>query len=69
MKNERTAQVIETKRKPPIWSVKAGHRYEATFAGDDARKKATRYAAKRFSGYEVVAKPATTRFVRQPRKK
>jgi hypothetical protein len=40
MKVERTAQVIETKRKPPLWTVKAEGRYKARFLGDDAKEKA-----------------------------
>jgi hypothetical protein len=45
MKDARTAKVIETKRKPPMWSVKAGARYVASFSGNDARQLAIAHAA------------------------
>jgi hypothetical protein len=53
----RTAKVIETKRKPPIWSVKAGARYVTGFMGNNARKRAIAYAAKNFAEFEIVEKP------------
>ena len=61
MKDPRTAKVIETKRKPPIWSVKAGARYVTSFMGNDARKRAFAYAAKNFAEFEIVEKPAPKR--------
>jgi hypothetical protein len=61
MRDIRTAKVIETKRKPPIWSVKAGARYVTGFMGDDARKQAIAYAAKNFAEFEIVEKPAPKR--------
>jgi hypothetical protein len=61
MKDSRTARVIETKRKPPIWSVKAGARYVTGFMGDDARKRAMAYAAKNFVEFEIVEKPVPKR--------
>jgi hypothetical protein len=61
MKDQRTAKVIETKRKPPIWSVKAGARYVTGFMGNDARKRAIAYAAKNFVEFEIVEKPAPKR--------
>lgn len=61
MKDPRTAKVIETKRKPPIWSVKAGARYVTSFMGDDARKRAIAYATKNFVEVEIVEKPAPKR--------
>lgn len=61
MKAESLAQVIETKRSPPLWSVKAGNRYQASFLGEGARAKAERYAAKRYSGYEVRELPPMKR--------
>jgi|GEM_PF-5304208 len=61
MKDVRTAKVIETKRKPPIWSVKAGARYVASFMGNDARKRAIAFAAKTFAEFEIVEKPAPKR--------
>jgi hypothetical protein len=56
-----TAEVIETKRSPPIWSVKVGHRYKVAFLGNDARAKAEAYAAENFGAYTVVAKPVPAR--------
>jgi hypothetical protein len=61
MKDPRTAKVIETKRKPPIWSVKAGARYVTSFIGEDARKRAIAYAAKNFAEFEIVEKPVPKR--------
>lgn len=61
MKDPRTAKVIETKRKPPLWSVKADARYVASFMGDDARKRAMAYAAKNFTDFEIVEKPVPKR--------
>ena len=58
---ERAAKVIETKRKPPMWSVKAGARYIASFMGSDARKRAIAYAAKNFAEFELVEKPVPKR--------
>jgi hypothetical protein len=59
--NPRTAKVIETKRKPPMWSVKAGARYVAGFMGDDARNRAIAYAIKNFAEFELVEKPVPKR--------
>ena len=58
MKDQRKAKVIETKRKPPIWSVKAGACYVTSFMGNDARKQAIAYATKNFAEFEIVEKPA-----------
>jgi hypothetical protein len=57
----RTAKVIETKRKPPIWSVKVGARYVARFSGNDARQLAVAHAATNFTGFEIVEKRAPKR--------
>jgi hypothetical protein len=67
MKDPRTAKVIETKRKPPIWSVKAGARYVTSYMGNDARKRAIAYAAKNFVEFEIVEKPAPKREKRSRR--
>ena len=61
MKDSRTAKIIETKRKPPIWSVKAGARYVASFVGADARQLAIAHAAARFAELEIVEKPVPKR--------
>jgi hypothetical protein len=61
MKDPRTVKVVETKRKPPIWSVKAGTRYVTSFMGSDARKRAIVYAAKNFADFEIVEKPVPKR--------
>jgi hypothetical protein len=63
---ERVAKVIETKRKPPMWSVKAGARYVTGFMGDDARKRAIAYAAKNFVEFEIVEKPVPKRGLSKP---
>jgi hypothetical protein len=67
MKDPRTAKVIETKRKPPMWSVKAGARYVTSFMGNDARKRAIAYAAKNFVEFEIVEKPGPKREQRSRR--
>ena len=67
MKDTRTAKVIETKRKPPIWSVKAGTRYVTGFIGNDARKRAIAYATKNFVEFEIVEKPVPKRTQRSHR--
>jgi hypothetical protein len=56
-----TAEVIETKRSPPIWSVKAGHRYKAAFSGPDARTQAEEYAIMNYGGFTLREKPALAR--------
>lgn len=48
-----TAEVIETKRNPSIWSVKAGKRYKATYAGPGAREKAEAFARAKFGEFTV----------------
>jgi hypothetical protein len=67
MKDQRTAKVIEIKRKPPMWSVKVGARYVTGFMGDDARKRAVAYAAKNFAEFEIIEKPAPKREQRSRR--
>jgi hypothetical protein len=61
MKDPRTANVIETKRKPPIWSVKVGARYVTGFMGNGAKKRAFAYAAKNFAEFEIIEKPLPKR--------
>jgi hypothetical protein len=61
MKDPRQAKVIETKRKSPIWSVKAGARYVTSFMGNDARKRAISYAVKNFAEFEIVEKAVPKR--------
>jgi hypothetical protein len=61
MNSDYLVKVIETKRKPPIWSVKAGARYVTSFIGNDARKRAISYAAKNFAEFEIVEKPVPKR--------
>jgi hypothetical protein len=55
------AEVIETKRKPSLWTVKAGGRYQASFAGPTAKDNAIKYAAKRFAEFIVVERPTPKR--------
>jgi hypothetical protein len=61
MKDPRTAKIIEIKRKPPIWSVKAGARYVAGFSGNDARQRAVAFAAANFAEFEIIEKPVPKR--------
>jgi hypothetical protein len=67
MKDMRTAKVIESKRKPPMWSVKAGARYVTGFIGNDAKKRAIAYAAKNFAEFEIIEKPVPKREQRSRR--
>ena len=61
MKDPCAAKVIETKRKPPIWSVKVGARYVTGFSGTDARQRAVAFAAANFVEFEIVEKPVPKR--------
>ncbi len=56
-----TAEVIESKRKPPLWTVKAGGRYRASFMGTDAQAKAEAYAIEHHGDYTLKAKPMTAK--------
>jgi hypothetical protein len=56
-----TAEVIETTRHPPIWSVKAKNRYKAAFSGANARAKAEAFAAAEFGTFTVKEKAALVR--------
>ena len=56
-----TTQVIETKRQPPLWSVKVGHRFRGHFHGVDARAKAEAFATEHHGTFEVVTKPVPAR--------
>ena len=67
MKNERIAQVVETKRKPPLWSVKAGGRYRATFLGHDAKEKALEYAKEHYTDLSVIEHATTRRKAAEPK--
>lgn len=53
-------QVIETKRSPPIWTVKSGKRYVAEFSGTNARERAEAVASE-MGGYTVKPKPELKR--------
>ena len=64
MTSDELAAVIQIKRKPPIWSVKAGGRYVATFLGSDARAQAEAYAATHFGGFTVEEQTIPAREVR-----
>ena len=57
-------KVIETKRKPPLWSVKVGARYVDTFMGDDAKERALARAAE-FGEPEVIERPSLKRTARK----
>ena len=54
-----TAQVIQTKRQPPYWAVKARGRYQAYFSGPDGRAQAEAHAGEHYGAFEVLAKPQT----------
>jgi hypothetical protein len=50
-------KVIETKRKPPLWSVKVGARYEASYVGDKARGATINFGKTLGWPYGLVEKP------------
>jgi hypothetical protein len=54
-----TAQVIETRRQPPLWGVKVRSRFRAVFHGSDARARAEAYATENHGPFEVREKPMT----------
>ena len=60
-----TAKVIETKRQPPLWSVKAGNRFKAVFHGAEARAQAEAYATENYGAFEVREKSATGKETRR----
>ncbi len=56
-----TAEVIEIKRSPSIWSVKANKRFKADFSGAGAREKAEAFARENFGEFTVRTKPIPSR--------
>jgi hypothetical protein len=54
-------KVIQTKRKPPLWSVKVGARYKSTFAGAKARERAIEFAIMLRGDFEIVEQPTPKR--------
>jgi hypothetical protein len=48
------AEVIETKRKLPIWTVKANGRYKASFAGRNGKARAVAFATRDFVEFVIV---------------
>jgi hypothetical protein len=65
MNKVQLVKVIETKRRPPIWSVKVGARYVDSFMGEGARERALK-RAKEFGKPELVKRPALNRPLRKP---
>jgi hypothetical protein len=61
MKADKPVKVIQTKRRPPIWTVKVGARYITGFVGEDAKARATVFAAKISPEFQVVEKPTPKR--------
>ena len=59
-----TTQVIEIKRNPSIWSVKAGNRYKADFSGAGARERAEAFARENYGEFTVRPKPIPPRELR-----
>ena len=60
-------QVIQTKRQPAIWSVKAGGRHRALFSGVGGGAQAEAYAAENYGTFEVLAKPPTGKEIKRGR--
>ena len=61
MSTGRPVKVIQTKRKPPLWSVKVGARYAAIFSGETARAGAIGFAATLSDDFEIIEKPTPKR--------
>lgn len=61
MKNTSAIKVIQTKRKPPLWSVKVGALYAEIFSGESARASAIEFAATLSDNFEIVEKPTPRR--------
>jgi hypothetical protein len=61
MKTEKPVKVIQTKRSPPIWTVKVGARYAKGFMGDDAKARAMAFATNLSAEFEVVEKATPKR--------
>jgi hypothetical protein len=50
----RKAMVVVASRRPPLWNVKAGGRFQAGFTGPNARAKAIAYAEENYCEFEVL---------------
>jgi hypothetical protein len=61
MRNAQILKVIETKRKPPMWSVKIGARYAMAFMGADAKERAIDFAREKSPDFEIVERPTPKR--------
>jgi hypothetical protein len=61
MKGHKPVKVIQTKRKPPLWSVKVGARYAGTFTGESGRASAINFAATLSDNFEIIEKPTPRR--------
>jgi hypothetical protein len=61
MRNANVAEVIQTKRKPPIWAVKARGRYARTFIGPNAKAEAEAFAAASYPEFTVSERPTPGR--------
>jgi len=67
MAGDLPVKVIQTKRSPPIWSVKIGARYDRSFLGDDAKERAMTYAKGLGRPFEIVEKPPLSRKQGRPK--
>lgn len=54
-------KVTQTKRSPPIWAIKVGARYVASFSGSDAKERALVFAMTNFDSFAVIEKPTPKR--------
>ncbi len=61
MKAGRAVRVIQTKRKPPLWSIKVGARLLISFYGSNARDEAINFAKLKFKEFEISERPEPKR--------
>jgi hypothetical protein len=57
------ARVVEAKRKPPLWIVKTGNRFQAGFTGRNAKAMAIAYAEENFRDFEVLGRSTRTAII------
>ncbi len=60
-KQPKAIKVIQTKRSPPMWSVKIGARYAMSFMGSEAKERAMQFARDKSPDFEIVEKPTPKR--------
>ena len=58
MPDPKPVVIVMMKRSPPMWSVKVGARYVRGFLGEDAKRRAIKYATTNYGPvYSIREKP------------